>query len=128
MDENRLSGTAKNLGGKVEEAFGRATGDAKTQVRGQMHQAEGSVQDLYGQAKDAAGEAINAVGKMPASLEDTIRHYIQNRPYTTAAIALALAYRKVTPPLLGLFWNEGLVLATSAGFLVSYASAHHKPN
>jgi ElaB/YqjD/DUF883 family membrane-anchored ribosome-binding protein len=56
------------------------------------HQAEGSVQDLYGQAKDAAGEAINAVGKMPASLEDTIRHYIQNRPYTTAAIALALGW------------------------------------
>ena len=46
MDENRLSGTAKNLGGKVEEALGRATGDPKTQVRGQMQQAEGSVQDL----------------------------------------------------------------------------------
>jgi ElaB/YqjD/DUF883 family membrane-anchored ribosome-binding protein len=73
MDENRLSGTAKNL-------------------HGQTHQAEESVQDLYGQAKDAAGEAINAVGKMPASLEDTIRHYIQNRPYTTAAIALALGW------------------------------------
>jgi ElaB/YqjD/DUF883 family membrane-anchored ribosome-binding protein len=73
MDENRLSGTAKNL-------------------HGQTQQAEDSVQDLYGQAKDAAGEAINAVGKMPASLEDTIRHYIQNRPYTTAAIALALGW------------------------------------
>ena len=73
MDENRLSGTAKNL-------------------HGQTQQAEDSVQDLYGQAKDAAGEAINAVGKMPASLEDTFRHYIQNRPYTTAAIALALGW------------------------------------
>ena len=73
MDENRLSGTAKN-------------------PHGQRQQAEDSVQDLYGQAKDAAGEAINAVGKMPASLEDTIRHYIQNRPYTTAAIALALGW------------------------------------
>ena len=92
MDENRLSGTAKNLGGKVEEAFGRATGDAGIQAHGQMHQAEGSVQDLYGQAKDAAGEAINAVGKMPASFEDTIRHYIQNKPYTTAAIAFALGW------------------------------------
>jgi ElaB/YqjD/DUF883 family membrane-anchored ribosome-binding protein len=47
---------------------------------------------LYGQAKDAAGEAINAVGKMPASFEDTIRHYIQNKPYTTAAIAFALGW------------------------------------
>ena len=57
-----------------------------------MHPAEGSVQDLYVQAKDAAGEAFNAVGKMPASFEDTIRHYIQNRPYTTAAIAFALGW------------------------------------
>ena len=73
MDENRLRGTAKN-------------------PHGQTQQAGESVQDLYGQAKDAAGEAINAVGKMPASLEDTIRHYIQNRPYTTAAIALALGW------------------------------------
>ena len=92
MDENCLSGTAKNLGGKVEEAFGRATGDARTHTHGQMRQAEGSVQDLYGQAKDAAGEAINAVGKMPVSFEDTIRHYIQNRPYTTAATAFALGW------------------------------------
>jgi uncharacterized protein YjbJ (UPF0337 family) len=41
VDEDRLSGTAKNLGGKIEEGFGRATGDTKTQVRGQMKQAEG---------------------------------------------------------------------------------------
>ena len=73
MDENRLSGTAKN-------------------PHGQTRQAEESVQDLYAQAKDAAGEAINAVGKIPASFEDTIRHYIQNRPYTTAAIALTLGW------------------------------------
>ena len=57
----------------------------------QMQQAD-SIQDLYGQAKDAAGEAINAVGKMPASFDDTIRHYIQNKPYTTAAVALALGW------------------------------------
>ena len=57
----------------------------------QMQQAD-SVQDLYGQAKGAAGEALHAVGKMPGSFEDTIRHYIQNRPYTTAAIAFALGW------------------------------------
>jgi uncharacterized protein YjbJ (UPF0337 family) len=27
MEEDRMSGTAKNLGGKVEEGFGRVTGD-----------------------------------------------------------------------------------------------------
>ena len=57
MDENRTSGAAKNLGGKVEEGFGRVTGDAKTKAQGQMKQAEGSIQDLYGQAVDAAEDA-----------------------------------------------------------------------
>ena len=92
MDENRTIGTAKNLGGKVEEGFGRVTGDAKTKVQGKMKQAEGSIQDLYGQAVDAAEDTIDAVRKMPASLDDTIRHYIENNPYTTAAIALGLAW------------------------------------
>jgi uncharacterized protein YjbJ (UPF0337 family) len=92
MDENRTSGAAKNLGGKVEEGFGRVTGDAKTRAQGQMKQAEGSIQDLYGQAVDAAEDTIDAVRKMPASLDDTIRHYIENKPYTTAAIALGLGW------------------------------------
>jgi uncharacterized protein YjbJ (UPF0337 family) len=80
MDENRTSGTAKNLGGKVEEGFSRGTGDAKTKAQGQMKQAEGSIQDPYGQAVDAAEDTIDSVRKMPASLEDTIRHYIENNP------------------------------------------------
>ena len=49
MDENRITGTARNLGGKVEEGVGRVTGDAKTQVRGVADQAAGPAQDLYGQ-------------------------------------------------------------------------------
>jgi uncharacterized protein YjbJ (UPF0337 family) len=92
MDENRVSGVAKNIGGKMEEGFGRATGDAKTRVQGQMRQAEGSIQDLYGQAVDSAEDAIDAVRQMPASVDDTIRHYIETNPYTTAAIALGLGW------------------------------------
>jgi uncharacterized protein YjbJ (UPF0337 family) len=92
MDENRVSGAAKNLGGKLEEGFGRATGDAKTKLQGQAKQAEGTIQDLYGQAVDSAGDAIDAVRQMPASVDDTIRNYIENNPYTTAAIALGLGW------------------------------------
>jgi uncharacterized protein YjbJ (UPF0337 family) len=92
MDENRVSGIAKNLGGKVEEGFGRATGDAKAKVEGQAKQAEGSIQDLYGQAVDAADESIDAVRKMPGSLDDAVRHYIETNPYTTAAIALGVGW------------------------------------
>lgn len=92
MDDNRVSGTAKNIAGKAEEGFGRATGDAKTRVQGQMRQAEGSIQDLYGQAVDSASDTIEAVKLMPASVDDSIRHYIESNPYTTAAIALGVGW------------------------------------
>ena len=32
MDEDRISGTATNVGGKIEEGVGRLTGDARTQI------------------------------------------------------------------------------------------------
>jgi uncharacterized protein YjbJ (UPF0337 family) len=92
MDENRVAGTAKNLGGKVEEGFGRATGDFKSQVQGAVHQAQGTAQDLYGQAVDSAGDAADAVRRTAASVEDTIRNMIENKPYTSVAIAVGLGW------------------------------------
>ena len=55
-------------------------------------EAEGSIQDLCGQAVDGAEDTIDAVRKMPASLDDTLRHCIENNPYTTAAVALGLGW------------------------------------
>src|ERR1700736_4138369 len=36
---DRVIGTAKNLGGKAQEAFGHVTGDTKSQVEGVINQA-----------------------------------------------------------------------------------------
>ena len=46
MDENRVEGTARNLGGKVQEGFGKVTGNARTQAEGLANQAAGAAQDL----------------------------------------------------------------------------------
>jgi uncharacterized protein YjbJ (UPF0337 family) len=59
MDENRFAGTAKNMGGKVEEGLGRVTGDTKSQVEGIAKQAAGAAEDLYGQARDSAADACS---------------------------------------------------------------------
>jgi uncharacterized protein YjbJ (UPF0337 family) len=75
MDENQVTGTAKNVAGKLEEGLGRATGDAKSQVQGKIKQAAGSAQDVYGQVKDSAGETVTAVRKFSDSLDDSIRDY-----------------------------------------------------
>jgi len=80
MDEDRIAGTARNIGGKVEEGIGRMTGNAQTQLNGQG-QAAGAAEDLYGQAKDAA-----------ASLTDVVQKTIEERPYTAVAIALGVGW------------------------------------
>lgn len=92
MDEHRVTGTAKTMGGKVEEGFGRATGDTKSEVQGVMDQAQGTAKKFYGQAKDAASDAAEGVRKTASSFEDMVRHTIENKPYTAVAIALGIGW------------------------------------
>ena len=103
MNEDRFAGTAKNVGGRVEQGFGRVTGDTKTEVEGKMKQATGAAQDLYGQAKDAAGDAYGqakevagdaarSVQQHAAPMEEFLRNTIENRPYTSVAVALGVGW------------------------------------
>jgi len=90
MNVDRIEGTARNMGGKVEEGFGKATGDVKSQVEGTVKQAVGTAQDLYGQARETASDAAAVVRRQAGSLEQTIRENVETRPYTAVAIALAI--------------------------------------
>jgi uncharacterized protein YjbJ (UPF0337 family) len=92
MNENRMEGAAKNMGGKLEEGFGRGTGDVKSQVEGTMDQIAGAAQDLYGQAHETAGDAAAAVKRQAAGFEESLRDNIETRPYTAVAVALALGW------------------------------------
>jgi len=92
MNGDRLEGTAKNMGGKIEEGFGKATGDVKSQVEGTVKQAVGAAQELYGQARETAGDAAAMVKRQAGSFEQTIRENVETRPYTAVAIALALGW------------------------------------
>jgi uncharacterized protein YjbJ (UPF0337 family) len=85
MDENRTSGTVKNIGGKIEEGAGAPVGDARTQLQGKLDQASGAAQDLYGQAADAARESA-------ATLDNWLRTTIETQPYTAAAVALGIGW------------------------------------
>ena len=91
MNQDRLVGTAKNLGGKVEEGIGKATGDASTEASGKMKQVEGDLQDLYGQARQTAGQAARVVRDQASSFEEMVRDTIEKRPYTAGA-ALAVGW------------------------------------
>jgi len=92
MNEDRLAGTAKNMGGQMESGFGRATGDVRTQAQGAAKQAEGTLQDICGQAKDAAVNTAQAVRETASNADDLVRTTIEQRPYTAAAIALGVGF------------------------------------
>jgi uncharacterized protein YjbJ (UPF0337 family) len=101
MTDDRISGSAKNIGGQVEEGFGRATGDVKTQLQGKARQMEGTLQDVYGQAKETAADAADAIRESASEAGDFLRTTIEERPYTTAAIALGIGF------LIGRFGRRG---------------------
>jgi uncharacterized protein YjbJ (UPF0337 family) len=85
MDENRVEGTARNLGGRVQEGFGKVTGDARTQAEGLANYAAGAAQDIYGQAAETARETASG-------FEKTLRHTIEAQPYTSALVAVGIGW------------------------------------
>jgi uncharacterized protein YjbJ (UPF0337 family) len=92
MDENRVAGTARNVGGKVEEGFGKTVGDVTREFKGKADQAVGTAQDLYGQAKDTAAQAMSAAKESAGDVEDYVRKTIEDRPYTVVAAALCIGW------------------------------------
>jgi uncharacterized protein YjbJ (UPF0337 family) len=92
MTDDRISGSAKNIGGQVEEGFGRVTGDESMQLEGRARQAEGTLQDVYGQAKETAVDAAGAIRHRASEASDFLREMIEERPFTAAAIALGIGF------------------------------------
>jgi uncharacterized protein YjbJ (UPF0337 family) len=103
MDENRVAGTGKNPGGKVQEGVGRLTDDVRTEMEGKLNQAAGSAQALYGQARDVAEQgleaaqdtakgAAKAVRKHSATFGETVRSNMNARPLITVAVALGVGW------------------------------------
>lgn len=85
MDENRIAGSARNLGGKVEEGVGRVTGDMRTQVEGRLNQAAGAAQDLYGQTADTARETA-------VTFDKWFRNAIETQPYAAAFVVFGIGW------------------------------------
>ena len=85
MDEDRIAGTARKLGGKIQEVVGRFAGDSQAQLKGMANQAAGTAQDLYGQAADATGDAA-------ATFDKWLRNTIETQPYATAIAALGIGW------------------------------------
>ena len=110
MNEDRVTGTAENLAGKAEKAFGDATGNPETQLGGRAREMAGKAQNIYGQAKDAARDAADTATGYARDFynSDTVRdgadalaRKVQDNPLgsivTAGAIGFALALWMTRP-------------------------------
>jgi uncharacterized protein YjbJ (UPF0337 family) len=57
MNKDRAEGKIKDVAGRVERQVGEWTGDTEAQVKGAAKQVEGKVQNAWGKAKDAVKES-----------------------------------------------------------------------
>jgi uncharacterized protein YjbJ (UPF0337 family) len=59
VDKNEIKGGAKEVGGKIKEAAGRAVGNERLEAEGEVDQVEGETQKNYGKVKDAVKDQIS---------------------------------------------------------------------
>ena len=53
MNKDQVNGTAEKVKGKVNEVIGRATGNAKQEVKGDLQQAAGQARKNLGDVKES---------------------------------------------------------------------------
>lgn len=87
MDKDRIVGAANDVAGKVESAFGQATGNAARDASGRAREASGTVQNIYGQAKDAARDlSENAGSYAQDAIEAGEKYYRQGNKAVASAV------------------------------------------
>ncbi len=80
MNIDTLNGAATDLGGKLKEGIGAATGNEKLRGQGKADQLGGTVQQHYGDAKDAVETTVRP-------LIDQVRQFAHERPFLAATLA-----------------------------------------
>jgi uncharacterized protein YjbJ (UPF0337 family) len=59
VDENEFEGSARDLGGKVQDAIGGLTGDDELQAKGKVNQFTGKAQKTFGAAAEELRDTVN---------------------------------------------------------------------
>ncbi|MCJ2072973.1 CsbD family protein [Methylobacterium sp. J-030] len=75
VDTNRITGAAREFGGKVQGAIGDAAGSHRASIEGRLNEAQGTAENLFGQAKDAVHHAVDTVAHQAEDAYDQGRHY-----------------------------------------------------
>jgi uncharacterized protein YjbJ (UPF0337 family) len=73
VDTDRITGAARELGGKVQGAVGDLTGSQRDSVEGRAREAAGQAENLYGRAKDTVRDAAEQVAETARDVGGRIR-------------------------------------------------------
>jgi uncharacterized protein YjbJ (UPF0337 family) len=71
MDDNRITGAARNIEGKIEDAVGALSGDVATQLRGKIDQGVAEFQAAIGKAKEAGATMADAAATFVKQASNT---------------------------------------------------------
>jgi uncharacterized protein YjbJ (UPF0337 family) len=78
VDTDRITGTAKELGGKVQGAVGDLTGSRRDSVEGRAREAQGAAENVYGQVKDTVRDAAEHVADTARDIGGKVRDAVGN--------------------------------------------------
>jgi uncharacterized protein YjbJ (UPF0337 family) len=87
MNNDQFTGTARSIGGHIEEAAGAITNDHSLQADGIVDQVKGAAQNLYGDAKEKVRETYDRVS--PVARDGVGRAVTVTRKHSLLAILAA---------------------------------------
>ena len=90
MSDDRIEGAAKQGFGRLQDAVGGVLGSDKTQVKGKLNEAAGSLQNTYGQVKDQAADVLDQVKDQTQDGYAQVEAFIQEQPLTAAVIGVGV--------------------------------------
>ena len=113
MDENRITGAAKEFGGKVEGKAGNISGDRRTKAEGKATELKGKAETLVGHAKDSLSDVADQATEFAQSTLKQGRERFPGaeRAYRQGNHALS-SYAKEAPLLLA-------AMAGAIGYLLA---------
>lgn len=106
VDTDRITGAAREIGGKAQAALGDLAGDRRAQVEGRFREAQGQAESLAGQARDGLRDAADTADTAIDYAEDayergrhaarygtrTVTHAVEETPLLALLLAGAVGY------------------------------------
>jgi uncharacterized protein YjbJ (UPF0337 family) len=103
VDMDRITGAAREFGGKAQSAVGDLVGDHRSQVEGRFREAQGRAEGLAGEARDAVRDYAETAADYAEDAYDrgrhvvrrgarTVTHAVEETPLAALLIAGAVGY------------------------------------